>query len=320
MRTYTSQTLNNDANIYVGPFGTIAVGYDRLLRVHDNVTPGGQTIKMGALDIVGNIASESTGTGTLVVEGGAGISGNLYIGGGLFVDGVVTSNITAVELAANIIAVGNVVITDASIFVGNTIVDNSTISTYDLTVSNTTISGNIFANSTITSQNLNTTNISTIDLSASNTVIANEIVANSYISTPSVYFNSDYNNGLLTNCGGVISGFALYDNNTGSRTPVVIDTWSSSEYRSAHYFIQVFNTGSDSYQISQLTAMWMGSIAYKSEYNILAPNDRLGEFNVVLDTVNNQVTLTFTPSTSTANAYNIMRTLIPQSELTPPIV
>lgn len=44
MRIFRSTTLDQDANVYVGPFGEIVVGDNGELLIQDNVTPGGVTI------------------------------------------------------------------------------------------------------------------------------------------------------------------------------------------------------------------------------------------------------------------------------------
>jgi len=62
MRVYTSQTLNTDANAYVGPFGEIVVGADGVLRIADNVTPGGHTVTGNAN--TGDITFTGTAIGT----------------------------------------------------------------------------------------------------------------------------------------------------------------------------------------------------------------------------------------------------------------
>ena len=62
MRIFTSQTLDTDANVYVGPFGEVAVGADGVLRIADNATPGGHTVSGTAN--TGDITFTGTAIGT----------------------------------------------------------------------------------------------------------------------------------------------------------------------------------------------------------------------------------------------------------------
>ncbi len=41
MRIFRSTTLDQDTNVYVGPFGEIVVGDNGVLLIQNNVTPGG---------------------------------------------------------------------------------------------------------------------------------------------------------------------------------------------------------------------------------------------------------------------------------------
>lgn len=99
-----------------------------------------------AVSIVDPTAATNTTTGALTVEGGVGIGGNLYVGGeivgNVVVSGVnVTGNVQGGNLLANarVIATGNVT-------GGNLLTGGSISATGNVTANNVSISGNVLTN------------------------------------------------------------------------------------------------------------------------------------------------------------------------------
>lgn len=96
---------------------------------------------------------------------------------------------------------------------------------------------------------------------------------------------------------------------TGTETftadPIVIDSFKVPEIRSAHYYIQVTDESTSEYQISQVTVVHNGLNAYKSEYNIVCSDGKLGEFDVDLSGLD--VNLIFYPITSTHKTMKVNR-------------
>lgn len=74
MRVYSSTTLAQDIDSYVGPFGEITVGGDGKLRVHDNNTSGGRPIVGGVVQ--SPAAPENPDAYTLWYDE---VSGRLYV-------------------------------------------------------------------------------------------------------------------------------------------------------------------------------------------------------------------------------------------------
>ena len=220
MRTYTSQTLNYNDNVYVGPFGTLTVDYDLLLRVHDNVTPGGHVfnpygdsnvavylagnVVIGNATIDGNTPSTSDTTGAIVItgEGGIGVGGNINIGGNFYASGPVTTPLVSIS---------------------NGIAQFEAEQTSDTTTSQT-----------------------------------------------------------------------------------VVDSFPTTLYRSVHYFAQVTDLDNSLYHTTSITVVQDGSNAYKSEYNVVAPEGRLGNFNANVSA--GSCTLSFTAFNATNKVVNILRT------------
>lgn len=96
---------------------------------------------------------------------------------------------------------------------------------------------------------------------------------------------------------------------TGTETftaaPVIIDTFKVPEIRSAHYYIQITDETTSEYQISQVTVVHNGLNAFKSEYNIVCSDSKLGEFDVDLSGLN--VNLIFYPNTATHKTMKVNR-------------
>jgi collagen type VII alpha len=74
-------TMGNNLNSYANLGATLDLSY----------TPDTRILTAGNLELSGRTASTSTSNGTLVVDGGVGISGDVYIGGLLSVQGVGTA-------------------------------------------------------------------------------------------------------------------------------------------------------------------------------------------------------------------------------------
>lgn len=92
---------------------------------------------------------------------------------------------------------------------------------------------------------------------------------------------------------------------TFTAAPVIIDTFKVPEIRSAHYYIQITDETTSEYQISQVTVVHNGLNAYKSEYNIVCSDGKLGEFDVDLSGLD--VNLIFYPNTATHKTMKVNR-------------
>ncbi len=258
MRSYTSQTLNYNDNLFVGPFGTLTVDYDLLLRVHDNVTPGGHVfnlydnsnvavylagnITVGSMQVVDNLPSINDETGTIVItgNGGIGVGGNINSGGSLY--------------AASSINAG-----------GEAIVES------------------FISNTSIYSETLDVNNLQ-----------SNIIVANTSITTP-----------LVSLANGIVEVIA--EQTTDANTNVtIVDSFPITLYRSVSYFVQVTDTDNNFYHTTSITVVQDGVNAYKSEYNLIAPEGRLGNFNSAV--TSGSCTLAFNAFNASNKTINLLRT------------
>jgi hypothetical protein len=259
MRTYTSQTLNFNDNLYVGPFGTLTVDYDLLLRVHDNVTPGGHVFNLYDNDnvaaylsgniVVGTMKTTSSNTsindttGTIIVGGvgGIGVGGNINIGGAFYAAGNINSGNTAIV---------NALVVNSSIYTNSLGIDNE--------------------------------------------LQANVIVANASITSPLISIE----NGLAQIVAEQVTDTTA--------NPTIVDSFPITLYRSVHYFAQVTDTANAYYHTTSITVVQDGTNAYKSEYNVIAPEGRLGNFNANVSA--GSCTLIFTANSATNKVINLLRT------------
>jgi hypothetical protein len=103
-------------------------------------------------------------------------------------------------------------------------------------------------------------------------------------------------------------GFESTDVMTLDTSPIILDSFSASDYRSCHYIIQVTDTINGWYQTSQILMVHDNFIAFRSEYNIVTNNINLGTFDADLNS--GMVRLFFTADNATPKDIKVIRTSI----------
>jgi len=88
----------------------------------------------------------------------------------------------------------------------------------------------------------------------------------------------------------------------------VVDSWPATEYRTAHYFIQITDQTNSTYQSGQVMLIHDGTDVYITEYNYIYTSGSLGEFDA--DIVGGVVELIFTPANSGTMVIKTVRTTI----------
>jgi len=83
---------------------------------------------------------------------------------------------------------------------------------------------------------------------------------------------------------------------TGTGAAQVVDTFSSTEFRTAKYIIQLEKDSDSKYHSTEILLTHNGSEIYLTEYGIIQTDSSLGEFDAVFDSTN--INLTLTPSYS----------------------
>ena len=229
-------------------------------------TTTGYTEIKNATTLSNATISISTNSGALQVRGGAGIGGNLYIGG--------ISNLQA--LSATVTTATSLNVTNAAAIGG-------------------ILSANENSNATLSNNGaLRVTGGAGIskDLVVGGLITAGTTQAASVgTAVPSLYSNNN-----------LISSFT--SNVLSTSTQASLDTFSSTSYRSAKYFIQIVD--GTNIQLSEISIFHDGSKAYLSEYGISTNNGQLGTWDATWDATN--ITIKFTPNNPTAMTIKMTRT------------
>lgn len=231
----------------------------------------GYTAIRNQTTITSTVNATSAVTGALQVRGGVGISGALWVEQTL----QVVNNATMANVSAALTTVTN------------------------LTVNGQALITNIL---TITeSQNANATTNGAVRVSGGVGVVKDVFVGGTITSGATLAATSATvvpalfsNNFLLSSyTSGIISGV----------TKVDLDSYSSTVYRSARYFVQIVD-GSDIH-ISEISLFHDGVKAYINEYGIATNNGQLGVFDAELTLGN--VIVNFTPNNATSMQIKMVR-------------
>jgi len=103
-------------------------------------------------------------------------------------------------------------------------------------------------------------------------------------------------------------GYESTDTFTSGITPVELDRFPVPDYRSCHYIVQVSDLNHSTFHTAQIMLIHDGSVAYKSEYNIVVTNDKLGEFDCTIS--GGDVLLTFQAFYTSDKNIKVIRTSI----------
>jgi hypothetical protein len=234
----------------------------------------GYTEIRNATTITNTTNATSTNTGALQVVGGVGVANSVWIGNALRVIGASTLN----NLSA--------AVTTAT----------------QLTVNGTaSVSGIIFANDASNSNAVNNGSIQTQggigvvkDVYVGGTITAGATLAATTGTVVNGFFT---NNTLIASfTSNVITGTAQVD----------LDFWSSTNYRSARYFVQIVDGAN--VHVSEISLFHDDVKAYINEYGIATNNGQLGSFDATIGGGN--VTVKFTPTNATAMTIKMVRTTI----------
>jgi len=103
-------------------------------------------------------------------------------------------------------------------------------------------------------------------------------------------------------------GYESTDTSSTDLSTVVLDSFPAVDYRSCHYIVQVTDNDYSWFHTSQIMIIHDGIKAFKSEYNIVVTEQKLGEFECVVTGGN--VELTFTPFYISLKNIKVIRTSI----------
>ena len=94
---------------------------------------------------------------------------------------------------------------------------------------------------------------------------------------------------------------------TGGTSPLTVDTWEVSKYRTVHYIAQVTdNTNVGDFHAAQFMILHNDTTPFKTEYSMMWTNAPLGTFDASISGGN--VSVTFTATAATNKTIKITRT------------
>lgn len=230
----------------------------------------------------------STSTGALIVRGGVGIGGDLYVGGTFY-------------------GVGGLVLTTSTF--GGQLNEGPDIKIDSNTGSGVLTFSNISTLQSVTSRGSTTTNKITItNTSESTSTTTGALLVSGGIGVGgNIWANGRVNSESLKIEDSVFDSSALTLNTTAT---VVVDSYSINQFRSSKYFIQISKgTGSTAtFQMIEISLLVdnVGTV-YATEYGLLTSNGELGYFAADLQ-IDNLVRLYYTSYSTQTTTLKVLRT------------
>jgi hypothetical protein len=282
----------------IGSFGvtSIAAGTDTVVSSStgviiiwntstlQSVTNRGSTTT-NAISINTTTSSTGTNTGALTVSGGVGIGGALYVAN--------TSYIAGARILTTATGVTSIVAgTDTAV----------STSTGDITIWNTSTLQSVTNRGSTTTNaiSINTTTSSTNSTTGALTVVGGVGIGGT------VYIGNQTTGTVnaLAYGSALLSTINISLNTT---TQTIVDSFSTSTYRSAKYFCQI-TSGTTNVHLTELSVFHANNTTYINEYGINTNNGVLGSYDANIS--NGNVNLLFTPNSSTTVVLKMTRDTI----------
>jgi hypothetical protein len=255
----------------------------------------GQTVTATSVVITSNTNAYNTQSGALQIIGGVGMGGDLWIGGTLYVN------------AAPVITTSTL---GASVFGGNDI----TITNVTTTASNYLRFDNTSTLQTVTNRGFTTTNKINITNSTESTSTT----------TGALIVAGGIGVGKRVNCESLRIADSILDSTlvtVSTTATTLIDSFLSTEFRSAKYFIQISSGGGPTHSLSTATFQAVELIlitdnvgtVYATEYGLVSTGgvsggSALGTFSADLSVIDSTARLYFTPNSATNKTIKVLRT------------
>lgn len=223
----------------------------------------------------------STNSGAVQILGGVGIGGDLWLGGTLY------SNSQPVITTATL---------GASIFGGN-----------DITVTSTGTTSSTFLRFDNTSTLQTVTNRGH---TTTNALVFSNTTESISTTTGALVVSGGIGVGKRINCESLRIADSIFDSTlvtVATTASVVIDSFLSSDFRSAKYFIQISSDGT-AFSAVEINLIHHSNTVYSTQYGLVNTNGSLGSFTADLSIVDSIVRLYFTASAATNKTIKVLRT------------
>jgi len=293
----------------------------------DNLKFDGSTFTTPNIAVTGTAVATDANSGALTVDGGVGINGDVFIGSTLNVTGQTTIGaLTATITTATELTVigqgsfGTLNVTNqatlgaltATITTATelTVIGQSNlgaVSAGALTATSIVVSGNgtldVGTGTTTLGGTLDVTGQTTLDALTAGVTTATSLFVNGLITSgiTQAQTTGSVVPALFSNAVLLSSYLSTTITGTGAAN---LDSFSTTEYRSARYYVQVYD--SPNVHVSEISLFHNGTDAFIIEYGTGSSNGELGSFSATIGA--GTVTLTFTPNPSaTAMTIKLVR-------------
>jgi hypothetical protein len=254
-----------------------------------------QSVTANNILVTTSTNATSTNSGAVQVVGGIGIGGDLWIGGTIY-----SGNVPVLTTSS----------LGSSVFGGNdiTITSTGTTSSTFLRFDNTSTL------QTVTNRGFTTTN----------RIFISNTTESTTTNTGALVVSGGIGVGKRVNCESLRIADSIFDSTlvTVSNTATtLIDSFLSTEFRSAKYFIQISSGGGAGHTLSTATFQAVELIlitdnvgtVYATEYGLVSTGGVsggavLGSFTADLSVIDNTARLYFTPNAATNKTIKVLRT------------
>ena len=233
------------------------------------------------LTITTSTNATSTNSGAVQIVGGLGVGGDLWIGGTLY------SNSQPVITTATL---------GASIFGGN-----------DITVTSTGTTSSTFLRFDNTSTLQTVTNRG---FTTTNRIFISNTTESTTTNTGALVVSGGIGVGKRVNCESLRIADSIFDSTevaVSTTASVVIDSFLSTDFRSAKYFIQISSAGT-AFSAVEINLIHYSNTVYSTQYGLVNTGGSLGSFTADLSIVDSIVRLYFTASAATNKTIKVLRT------------
>ena len=240
-----------------------------------------QSVTANNILVTTSTNATSTNSGAVQIVGGLGVGGDLWIGGTLY------SNSQPVITTATL---------GASIFGGNdiTITSTGTTSSTFLRFDNTSTL------QTVTNRGFTTTN----------RIFISNTTESTTTNTGALVVSGGIGVGKRVNCESLRIADSIFDSTEvaiSTTASVVIDSFLSTDFRSAKYFIQI-SSGGTAFSAAEINLIHHSNTVYSTQYGLVNTGGTLGSFTADLSIVDSIVRLYFTASAATNKTIKVLRT------------
>ena len=240
-----------------------------------------QSVTANNILVTTSTNATSTNSGAVQIVGGLGVGGDLWIGGTLY------SNSQPVITTATL---------GASIFGGN-----------DITVTSTGTTSSTFLRFDNTSTLQTVTNRG---FTTTNRIFISNTTESTTTNTGALVVSGGIGVGKRVNCESLRIADSIFDSTevaVATTASVVIDSFLSTDFRSAKYFIQV-SSGGTAFSAVEINLIHHSNTVYSTQYGVVNTGGTLGSFTADLSIVDSIVRLYFTASAATNKTIKVLRT------------